>query len=89
MGKVEAFEIDGMDCWFWSQDHGPPHSGAKRKGQWCCKVFFLLPRQRMLVRARGPRGRIAAHDRRALCDMAERHRAELLGEWERKVQCDD
>ena len=89
MGKVEAFEIDGIECWFWSHDHRPPHFNAKRRGAWCYKVFFLLPRQEMLERAKGPRGRIGARDRKALRDLAELHREVLLKEWERKVKCDD
>ena len=88
-GKVEAFKVDGIECWFWSHDHRSPHFNAKRKGQWCVKVRFLLPRHEMLERAKGPRGRIRAADRKVLCDMAEAHRAELLAEWERKVQPDD
>ena len=89
MGKVEAFEIDGISCWYYSNDHRPPHFNAKRRGLWCYKVFFLHPRSRMLERDSGPRRRIRAQDRRALCDKAEAHREELLREWERKVTCDD
>jgi hypothetical protein len=89
MGKVEAFTLAGVECWFWSNDHNPPHFNAKRRGQWCVKVFFLRPKHRMLEREKGPRGEISTRDRRELCDLAERHRPELLKEWERKVNCDD
>ncbi len=89
MGRVKAFELVGIECWFWSDDHNPPHFNAKRRGQWCFKVFFLRAKEQMLERERGPRGEISARDRRDLCRLAETHRLELLKEWERKVNVDD
>ncbi|MCD4825870.1 MAG: DUF4160 domain-containing protein [Phycisphaerae bacterium] len=89
MGKLEAFNLKGIGCWFWSQDHRPPHFHAKRKGQWEIRVYFLLPKEQMLERVRGAREAITRQDRNALCDMAELYREELLVEWERKVVCDD
>lgn len=90
MGKVEAFEIAGVECWFWSADHNPPHFNAKRRGQWVFKVYFMLAPDRMLHRDAGsPRGRISSQDRRELCRLARQHRAALLLEWEKKVQRND
>jgi len=89
MGRVEAFTLAGVECWFWSNDHNPPHFNAKRKGQWCFKVFFLQPRERMLERVKGLQGRISARDRKELCNLGEEHRDALLKEWEKKVNCDD
>lgn len=85
MGRVDAFRLPGIDCWFWSYDHYPPHFNAKRRGEWQVKVFFMSSREKMLVRVRGLQGRVAARHRNALCAMAEQHRAELLAEWEAKV----
>jgi hypothetical protein len=85
MGKVAAFTLAGIACWFYSQDHQPPHFHAKRTGQWHARVFFLEARGKMVERVRGPRGIMSAGDREALCDMAELYREELLTEWEQKV----
>jgi hypothetical protein len=40
MPKVECFEIPGVYCWFWSNDHDPPHFHAKREGEWEIRVRF-------------------------------------------------
>jgi len=85
MGKVDCFSMAGVDCWFYSNDHRPPHFNAKKKGQWCFKVFFLEHRDRMLKREKSLRGRISRKDRNALCAMAELYREDLLKEWEEKV----
>lgn len=89
MGKVQAFVLKGIQCWFYSQDHRPPHFHAKRKGQWHFRVFFLAAKEGMLERAKGPDRKITAGDRNALCDMGELYREELLIEWEQKVICDE
>ena len=41
MAKLECFAIPGIELWFFSQDHSPPHFHAKRKGQWEVQVYFL------------------------------------------------
>ncbi len=82
MATVEAFEIEGLKLWFWSNDHEPPHFHAKRSGEWEVKVSFLLPAEEMieLVWAeRKPGGRML----RTLISLAEEHRAALLSQWER------
>jgi hypothetical protein len=88
MGRVAAFALAGVECWFYSQDHRPPHFHARRRGQWHVRVYFLEAKARMLERVAGPRGVLSAADRSALCDVAELYREELLLEWEQKVVCD-
>jgi hypothetical protein len=85
MGKVTSIRIEGIDCWFYSQDHRPPHFHAKKRGEWHFKVWFLRSEGTMLERAKGPQGRITIRDKRLLQKMAALHRAELLKEWEQKV----
>lgn len=89
MGKVDCFTIEGVTCWFWSQDHRPPHFHAKKRGQWHVRVWFLREETTMLEQMSELQGRISTHDRRTLQRMAAGHRDELLGEWERKVCHDD
>jgi hypothetical protein len=88
MGKLNCFRIEGVDCWFWSRDHRPPHFNAKRRGEWEVRVFFMTGKASMIERVRGP-GRISRAHRNALIDMAEQHREDLLKEWEKKVRYDD
>lgn len=89
MGKVDTFKLEGVECWFYSQDHSPPHFHARKRGKWHVRVYFMQARDRMLERVRGPRSPLPGGDIRVVCDAAERHRAQLLREWERKVACDD
>jgi len=89
MGEVECFHIEGVKCWFWSQDHKPPHFHSKKRGEWYFRVWFLRKQAAMLERRPGPRGRISALDRKALQQMAADHRAKLLQEWEQKVKHGD
>ena len=87
MGKVSCFSLEGIDCWFWSQDHRPPHFHAKKEGQWEVRVNFLKIKDEMIERIKGLRGHISSTDANALTDMAKQYRAELLKEWEKKVRC--
>lgn len=89
MGKVTSFNLVGIECWFYSNEHKPPHFHAKRAGQWHVTVSFLESRVTMIKRAKGPSGRIKKADRVALLDMAQLYREELLKEWEEKAQCND
>ena len=89
MGRVECFTITGVECWFWSQDHRPPHFHAKKAGQWHYRVWFMNKEGCMLERAEGPKGRISASDRKLLQEAAVRHRAKLLRQWEKKVKYGD
>ena len=40
MPRVACFEIPGLSCWFWSNDHNPPHFHVKREGEWEIQVNF-------------------------------------------------
>lgn len=41
MGKVESLTVNGLDLWFNSLDHLPPHFHARRPGEWEIRVYFL------------------------------------------------
>lgn len=88
MGKVSSFHLEGVDCWFYSHEHRPPHFHARRKGQWQVRVFFLMPKAGMIEQVKGHAGRMTKADRDTLREMAALYREELLGEWEQKVCCD-
>lgn len=77
---MRCFKLDGVDCWFWSDDHDPPHFHAKRAGKWEVKARFLLPAAEMIETLWGKTAGDAAL--RRLVKLAEQHRAELLAEWE-------
>lgn len=83
MAKVDCFTIPGLYCWFWSNDHDPPHFHAKQDGKWEIKVKFAEGDDGMFVKKWGnsPSGKTL----RQLKAAVTRHRAALLAEWEAKV----
>jgi hypothetical protein len=87
MGRVESLRIQGVECWFNSQDHRPAHFHARRRGEWEVRVFFLLREEEMLEHV--TKRFIGSRHRALLCKAAREKRAELLIEWERKVKYDE
>lgn len=83
MGKIECFEIPGLYCWFWSNDHDPPHFHVKRQGEWEIKVKFLENDDQMFEHEWGnmPGSKVL----RQLKKVVVNHRTALLAEWELKV----
>jgi hypothetical protein len=87
MAKLKCFSIAGVDLWFWPNDHEPPHFHAKRKGEWELRIKFLEGREDMfeIKWRKSKKTSISAKDRKSLVEMVERHRLEILREWEQKV----
>ena len=83
MGRVLVFEIAGLDLWFNSADHRPPHFHAEKPGEWELRIYFLRDKSEMEEKKWGRDPRIA--ELKKLLEAAEEHRAELLREWEQKV----
>lgn len=89
MGKVGVFTIAGLDLWFNSSDHLPPHFHATKVGHWEVRVFILSTTATTLawelkVRLKG--GGPSGPEQKALRAKVEAHRAALLQEWEDKVK---
>ncbi|OLE70684.1 MAG: hypothetical protein AUI36_03540 [Cyanobacteria bacterium 13_1_40CM_2_61_4] len=88
MGKVDCFAIPGLDVFFRSSDHLPPHIHVGRPGQWEVRVYFLTCADDFLdFEMKWPRhgGGLNAADRKEILARVLEHRLELLEEWERKV----
>lgn len=90
MGRVECFEIAGLDLRFPANDHLPYHFHVTRPGEWMIKVVIKrCSRKHGLyfepVWARGERGPTRA-ELDALLENVVSHRRRLLREWEEKVR---
>jgi hypothetical protein len=87
MPKVDCFDIPGLVCWFWSNDHDPPHFHAKREGEWELKVMFLDGEEDMFELKWGtlPKRKVL----RQIAEAVHLNRVALLAEWEGKVNYDD
>ncbi len=83
MPKVTCFEIAGLTCWFWSNDHEPPHFHAKKEGEWEIRVKFPEGETQMFETVWGedPGGKILRQLKKAVI----KNRANLLVEWETNV----
>lgn len=79
---VVAFNIPGIRCWFYSNDHDPPHFHAKKDGDWEFRVLFR-ERQDAMLEAVWQRSAMSAATRKKLLRLTVKHRAKLLEEWER------
>lgn len=87
MPKVASIRIEGLDLWFISGDHLPPHFHVEKAGgEWEVKVSFLLDDSEMfeVVWTKRP-GRPSKRDLRALKAAVVACRAQLLEEWHEKV----
>lgn len=76
MGRVDAFAVPGVELWFNSSDHLPPHFHASRVGEWEVRVLKWKDGRRAV-----PRKALSA-----LREGAVQFRAALLAEWEAKVE---
>lgn len=83
MGRVSIFSIDGLDLWFNSSDHEPPHFHASKPGWWEVRVYILELKLEIKWRRRRVSGAVV----RTLLELTQQHQAKLLKEWEEKVDC--
>jgi hypothetical protein len=81
MAIVRAFDLPGVNLWFYSNDHQPPHFHAKRSGEWEVKVNFLEDARRM-IEVKWQISKPSARTLKKLTALAAHHRAALLAEWE-------
>lgn len=86
MGAVAALEVAGLDLWFNSSDHRPPHFHAEKSGRWGVRVRFMRDPGEMIEIVWGEPRKAEV---RALARLAAAKRFELLREWEAKVHVRD
>lgn len=89
LGKLDCFRLAGLDLWFHSSDHEPPHFHARKPDKWEIRVFFGLCTERELVfnvkfprSGEGPSGK----EQRDILNRVLQHRDALYVEWENKVK---
>lgn len=49
LGKLDCFHMAGVDLWFNSSDHEPPHFHARKPDKWEIRVFFRACKRSNLV----------------------------------------
>ncbi|MBI2302700.1 MAG: DUF4160 domain-containing protein [Armatimonadetes bacterium] len=93
MGRVQAFEVEGLDLQFRPNDHTPPHFHAVKVGQWEVMVDIRATTKRKLVlsgvKAWSRDHRSDASEQRVLRTLVVDHREELLGQFHVEVKTDE
>jgi len=89
MGRVDCFDLAGIECWFNSEDHLPQHIHVKKVANWEIRVYFLTCTHGHLdfdvkwqATQRGP----SSKECKVILEAVPQYRVELLDEWTRKVQ---
>lgn len=88
MGEVEAFEIEGLRCYFASADHYPHHFEVVRPGAYMVRIYFLrTTRKRGLIWEYKMQlgGTFSRADQEHVYEIVMRHKRRLLAEFNRKV----
>jgi hypothetical protein len=85
VGKVKCITIAGLDIFFNSNDHLPPHFHINKVGEWEIRVNVLGTRKNGLkfevVYGHGPSGRI----QKTIASLVAANKKRLLKEFEKKV----
>lgn len=87
MPRLGAFSIPGLDLFFNSLDHLPPHFHARRPGEWEIRVYFLVSGPKLacdIKWSRKARG-MPASTLQTLNALVNGNRAQLFREWDAKV----
>ncbi len=88
MARVGCIEIPGLELWFNSLDHGPPHFHVRKAGHWEIRIYFRSCTETHLDFEEkwklGKRGPSPGERTRVLREVLN-HREELFREWEQKV----
>jgi hypothetical protein len=88
LGKVQSFKIDGLDLFFNSNDHNPPHFHARKSGSWEIRVDILLSsiENGLVFTVKYPLNpEISSKDKKQILKLVLENRSTLLEEWEQKV----
>lgn len=87
MGKVDAFSLPGCKCFFWSDDHGPPHFHVQKPGEWEVRVYFQ--EEPAVIEIRWKRHFFTGKVERELMKLVAVHREALWTEWSEKIGASD
>jgi hypothetical protein len=86
VGKVTSFALAGLELWFNSDDQSGPALPRREARDWEVRVYFLRDRADMFETKWTTRpGRPSRGEIRELAALAGANRAELLAEWQQKV----
>lgn len=87
LGKIEEFNLEGLEAFFRSSDHDPAHFHVKKKGAWEIRVYILTPKEEGLHYSFKfqKKGSPSSKEEKAILNFVIKHREKLLLDWQTKV----
>ncbi len=88
MVKVENFYIHGLEAFFRSSDHHPPHFHVKKKGQWEIRVYIITSTTKLHYSVKFPKNRRQlpnSKEEKLILNFVTKNREQLCLDWEAKV----
>ncbi len=88
MGKLEAFSVAGLEIFFLSLDHRPPHLHVNNPGVWEIRVYFMECTETHLefdVKWNKKTRILTKNQKREFLEKICTNRKALLDEWDEKV----
>lgn len=88
MVKVENFYIHGLEAFFRSNDHHPPHFHVKKKGEWEIRVYILTSTEKLHYSVKFPKNKKqfpSSKEEKSILDFVIKNREKLYLDWEAKV----
>ncbi|MEM9275611.1 MAG: DUF4160 domain-containing protein [Cyanobacteria bacterium P01_F01_bin.143] len=88
MVKVENFHLHGLEAFFRSSDHYPPHFHVKKKGYWEIRVYIITSTSKLHYSVKFPKNNKqlpSSKEEKLIVDFVRENREKLYIEWEAKV----
>ena len=89
MGKIEEFSLKGLQAFFRSSDHHPPHFHVKKAGRWEIRVYILTSSKNGLDYSfKFPKNKsvsLTSKEEKAILGFVTSNREKLLLDWSTQV----
>lgn len=88
MVKVENFNIHGLEAFFRSNDHLPPHFHVKKKGEWEIRVYIITSTEKLHYSVKFPKNKkqfLSSKEEKSILAFVIKNREKLYLDWENKV----
>ena len=89
MGRVGGFNLNGLEAFFRSNDHRPPHFHIKKKGEWEIRVYIITTQKNSFDYSfKFPKNgskKISSKEKKEIIKFVIKNRESLLLSWEEQV----
>ncbi len=88
MVKVENFYIHGLEAFFRSNDHHPPHFHVKKQGEWEIRVYIITSTEKLHYSVKFPKNKKqlpSSKEEKSILYFVINNREKLYLAWETKV----